>query len=510
MLDERALVEAAAKKAGVSPADVTSFRLRRRAIDARRGKVRMDLAVDLFLLGASAARTRPRPPELATLGKEPRVVIVGSGPAGIFCAWTLAQAGIGTVVLERGKAVPARRRDIAALQRRGELDPESNYAFGEGGAGMFSDGKLFTRSRKRGPIPKILEALVAYGAPEQILVDARPHVGTTRLPVVITSVREHLEDAGVIFRFESRVDGLVLDGERVRGVVLADGTRVGAEAVVLAPGHSARDVHRWLDEAGVRLVFKPFAMGIRIEHPQPLIDRIQLGALAGHSALGPASYRLVERIGRRSVFSFCMCPGGHIAPTSTERDCQVVNGWSPTGRRGRFANSGFVVEVDAETLLEAGLDPDDPFAGVRLQRGLERSAYAAGGGSFVAPAQCLSDFVRATRSDDLPPSSYLRGLRPAPLDELLGPLAAPLREGLARAAEKMPGWLCDESVAVGVESRTSCPLRIERDEEALSAVGRPGLFPCGEGAGYAGGIMSSAADGIRVARAVERALGAGR
>jgi uncharacterized FAD-dependent dehydrogenase len=510
MLDERALVQAAAKKAGLAASDVTSMRVRRRAIDARRGRVRMDLGVDLFLLGASSDEEVPRPPELPSLREEPRVVIVGSGPAGMFCAWKLARRGIRAIVLERGKSVRARRRDIATLQRKGKLDPESNYAYGEGGAGTFSDGKLYTRARKRGSVAQILEAFAAYGAPTQILVDARPHVGTTRLPHVITSMREHLESAGVVFRFESRVDGLALDGERVRGVTLSDGTRIDAEAVVLAPGHSARDVHRWLDEAGVRLAFKPFAMGVRIEHPQALIDRIQLGSLAGHPALGAATYRLVERVGGRGVFSFCMCPGGHIAPTSTEGGCQVVNGWSATGRHGRFANSGFVVEVDAKTLVEAGLDVDDPLGGVRLQRNLEQAAFSAGGGGFVAPAQRLWDFVSAEASSDLPPSSYVRGLRPAPLHELLGPLFLSLKVALVRVGEKMPGWLGEQAVAVGVESRTSCPVRIEREQDALVAVGRPGLYPCGEGAGYSGGIVSSAADGIRVAEAIERALGAPR
>jgi uncharacterized FAD-dependent dehydrogenase len=506
MLDEGALVEVAAKKVGLALSDVSSFRLRRRAIDARRGRVRLDIGVDLFVLGSSPDEERPRPRELPSLAGEPRVVIVGSGPAGLFCALELARRGIRAIVLERGKTVRARRRDIAALQRTGKLDPESNYAYGEGGAGTFSDGKLYTRARKRGPLGEILEAFVAYGAPFEILVDARPHVGTTRLPRVITGMREHLESAGVVFRFESRVDGLVLRGPRVCGVILADGTRIDAEAVVLAPGHSARDVQRWLDQAGVRLAFKPFAMGIRIEHPQALIDRMQFGSLAGHPALGAATYRLVERVGERGVFSFCMCPGGHIAPTSTESDCQVVNGWSPTGRRGRFANSGFVVEIDAGTLTEAGLDRDDALAGVRLQRKLESEAFSAGGGGFVAPAQRLVDFVNAEHSSDLPASSYVRGLRSAPLSELLGPLHVPLKAALVRAGERMPGWLGEDAIAVGVESRTSCPVRIEREQDALVAVGRPGLFPCGEGAGYSGGIVSSAADGIRVAEAVERAL----
>jgi hypothetical protein len=391
---------------------------------------------------------------------------------------------------------------LADLTQRGELNPESNYCFGEGGAGTFSDGKLYTRAHKRGKTRAVLEAFVAYGASPDILIDARPHIGTNKLPGVVTRMREHLESAGVRFAFGTRVDGLVRQGDAVTGVRLSGGVPVHARAVVVAPGHSARDVHGWLRDAGVRVSFKPFAIGVRIEHPQAFIDRLQFGDLAGHPALGAASYRLVEQACDAGVFSFCMCPGGFIAPAATEPGGQVVNGWSPSSRGGRFANSGLVTEVGLPQLDHAGLDPADPLAGVTYQRTLERSAYQAGGGDYVAPAQCLTDFAAGRDSPTLPPCSYPRGLKSARVDALLGPLAAPLRLALARVSEKMPGFVTDEAVAVAVESRTSCPVRVERDRDTLQALGCDALYPVGEGAGFAGGIMSAALDGIRAAEAI--------
>jgi hypothetical protein len=327
-------------------------------------------------------------------------------------------------------------------------------------------------------------------------------------------MREHLASAGVDLRFDTRVDGLRLSagaGGRVRGVTLASGDAIAAEAVVLAPGHSARDVYRWLAAAGVHLEFKPFAMGVRIEHPQPTIDRIQYGELAGHPALGAAYYRLVERPacgdGPCAVFSFCMCPGGHIVPATTEAGMQVVNGMSPHHRRGRFANSGFVTEVGAMTLRRAGLDPeDDPLAGLAFQAQLEARAYAAGGGGFVAPGQSLRALVAGELDRALPPTSYHRGLAPTRLDLLLGDLGAPIQAALARLGRRMPGFVSDEAVAVGVESRTSAPVRIPRDRETLESPRTPGLYPSGEGAGFAGGIVSAAIDGLRVAAAISRKL----
>jgi hypothetical protein len=334
------------------------------------------------------------------------------------------------------------------------------------------------------------------------LVDARPHIGTNRLPTVITNMREHLEAAGVELLFGHRAEGLEVRGGRVAAVRLAAGERIEVPAVVVAPGHSARDVHAWVREAGALVRFKPFAMGVRVEHRQSAIDRIQFGDLAGHPVLGAASYRIVERVAGLGVFSFCMCPGGIIAPAATEPEGLVVNGWSPSSRRGRFANSGFVVEIDGPMVARMGFDASDPMVGIAVQRSFERRAFAAGGGAFVAPAQRLDDFVHSRASTDLPSTSYPRGIRCGDLGEILQPLAAPLRQALAAVSRRMPGYVGHEAVAVALESRTSCPVRIERDPTSGCAIGCDGLFPCGEGAGYAGGIMSAALDGIKIARSV--------
>lgn len=501
--DHDAVLARAAKRAGVRTDSVFALRVRRRSIDARKGRVRIALVVELDLL--SAKEPEPvAPVELPALVGEPEVLVVGAGPAGMFCAWQLAQAGVSCLVLERGRRVRARRRDLAALTRRGVLDPDSNYCFGEGGAGTFSDGKLYTRSHKRGEVHRVLDALIGYGASPDIAVDARPHIGTNRLPGVITKMREHLESAGVRFVFESRVDELVTDHGMVAGVRLSDGTTIDARAVVVAPGHSARDVQQWVARAGAEVEFKPFALGVRIEHPQAFVDRIQFGSLAGHPLLGAASYRLVHQACGSGVFSFCMCPGGFMAPAATEAGGQVVNGWSPSSRRGRWANSGFVAEVGPELLAQTGLDPLDPFSGVEFQRRFERAAYDAGGGDYVGPAQRLDDFIERRVSRTLPDCSYPRGVQSARLDELLGPLHAPLSVALRSTDRAMPGFIGDHALAVGVESRTSSPVRTKRDPETLEALGVRGLWVCGEGAGFAGGIMSAALDGIRVAEAIAR------
>jgi uncharacterized protein len=506
LLDPEALRRAAAKAAGLRDADVRGVHVLRRAVDARRGRVRMHLEVAIDLPGMPYRPERPLPVDLPVLGGEPEVAIVGAGPAGMFCALELAKAGVRSTIVERGKQVRPRRHDLAALTKRGVVDPDSNYCFGEGGAGTFSDGKLYTRADKRGDVADVLRAFVAYGAPDDVLVDARPHIGTNKLPAVITAMRAHLEHAGVTFAFERRATGLVVDGSRVVGLRIADGDVLHVRAVVLATGHSARDVQRWLAQAGVALAFKPFAIGVRVEHPQALVDRLQYGALAGHPALGSASYRLVEQACGVGVFSFCMCPGGFIVPAATAPAEQVVNGWSPSSRRGRFANSGFVVEVGAELVAASGRSPDDPLAGVALQAELEARAYAAGGGGLVAPAQRIDDFVERRASSELPECSYPRGVVPVELDAVLGPLADPIRVALAHVGGRMRGFVGPQGIAVALESRTSSPVRIERDDEGASS-SHPGLFPCGEGAGQAGGIMSAALDGIRTARAIARALG---
>lgn len=501
LLDPARVRRAAAREAHVAEREVADARIVRKTIDARRHQVRVQLQVDVYRRPPPPERA-PEPLDLPALSGEPEVAIVGAGPAGLFCAWRLAQHGVRARVLDRGQALPQRRRDVAKLSQRGELDRDSNYCFGEGGAGTFSDGKLYTRANKRGPVRDVLEALCAYGADNEILRDGRPHIGTNRLPRVVDALCAHLRSAGHELHFGARVDDLLRDGERVTGVRLADGSAIAARAVVLATGHSAADVYRMLQRAGASLEPKPFAIGVRVEHPQAFIDRTQYGELAGHPALGAASYRLVERAGDVGVFSFCMCPGGHIVPAATAPGQQVVNGWSPSARRGRFANSGLVVEVGAAQLAEAGLDPSDPFAGLALQRELEARAYDAGGGAFVAPAQRLGDLLAQRASTDLPETSYPRGVVPARLDLLLGVVSAPLRHALAQITRRLRGFTGPDAVAVGLESRTSSPLRITRDSVSLQAPGLSGLYPAAEGAGYAGGIMSAALDGIRIADAI--------
>lgn len=507
LLDEARLRNAVLAKARIKARTLSALQIERKSIDARKGKVRVHLRVRVLLRGESVEPTVVEPQALPVLDTQsPRVVIVGAGPAGMFCAWELARQGIRSVVLERGKAVRERRLDLAALMRRGTLNPESNYCFGEGGAGTFSDGKLYTRAHKRGAVQQVLEAFVAYGAPSKIMVDARPHIGTNKLPGVVASMREHLESAGVEFRFETAVRGLKTRDGVAHGVQLDRGEGLEARAVVVAVGHSARDVHRFCAQAGARVEAKPFAVGVRVEHPQSFIDAAQYGDLAGHPALGAASYRLVERVGPRGVFSFCMCPGGFIAPAATSAAEQVVNGWSPSARAGAFANSGFVVEIDDALLAAHGLDPRDPFAGVMFQQELEGKAYVAGGGDFVAPAARIDDFVHGRVSSSLPVCSYKRGVSPADLGEVLGPLAAPLRQALLQVDAKIPGFAGAQGMAVAVESRTSCPVRTVRDGKTLESPTLAGLYPCGEGAGFAGGIMSAALDGIRIARSIASSL----
>ena len=490
--DPAALAAKLAKQVGASidqPLEV-----RKRSIDARRGRVRFHLTI-----GVAGEPTINAP--LRETSGDP-VVIVGAGPAGLFCAYELARAGVRAVILDRGKPVQARRRDLKGLTQHGRVDPDSNYCFGEGGAGTYSDGKLYTRSHKRGDVRDVLEILALYGAPPAILVDARPHIGSNKLPKVIEALREALARVGTEIRFGAHATSLVVRDGRAIGVRMADGGELIGRAVVLATGHSARDVHAMLIAAGVRLEAKPFAMGVRIEHPQPLIDRVQYGRFAGHAKLPAAPYRLAfTPPDGRGVFSFCMCPGGWIVPAATEPDGVVVNGMSLSRRDSPFANSGLVVAVEL-----TDLPGDDPLRGVALQKKLEQAAALAGGGALVAPATRATDFVRGKASSTVPATSYQPGLLAtdvaAVLDATGLPLAQRLRDGLVQFDRQMRGYLTDEAVLVGVESRTSSPVRVPRDATSLESPDLADLYPCAEGAGYAGGIVSAALDGMRVARAI--------
>ena len=480
--DPAALRRAAARAAHLGAEDLAEVRVLRRALDARRG-VRFRLRVRVYRHDEPVpAIEHPTPPSFPTPRRGRPVVVVGDGPAGNFAALRLAELRVPALIVERGKPVQARRRDLAALTKTGTVNPESNYCFGEGGAGTYSDGKLYTRAQKRGPVDAVLRQLVAHGAHPDILVDARPHIGSNRLPKVVQALRATLAGAGVETRFETRVEALLVERGAVHGVCTRDGAEIAAAA-------------------GAELAPKPFAVGVRVEHPQPVIDRAQYGADAERFTLPAAAYRLAATVDDRGVFSFCMCPGGWIVPATTEPDAVVVNGMSLSRRDSPFANSGIVVALEPEDVAALG------YAGVggghAFQAALETWAFRAGGGAQAAPAQRLTDFLARRASADLPRCSYVPGIRPARLDqELPAAIADRLAGALRRFARTLRGWDTRDAVLVGVETRSSSPVRIARDARTLEAVGVAGLYPSGEGAGYAGGIVSAALDGLGVAAAI--------
>ena len=428
------------------------------------------------------------------------VFVIGAGPAGLFCALELIELGWKPVVLERGKGVKERRRDLAVMNREKKVNPESNYCFGEGGAGTYSDGKLYTRSNKRGPVQKVLKCLVDHGAPDSILYDAHPHIGTNKLPQLVEGLRKTIEECGGEVRFNTKVEGFVVANDVIEALKLNGGITEKVEHVVLATGHSARDVFELLMESGIDIEAKPFAIGVRLEHPQSIIDQIQYKCDVRGDYLPPSSYSLVEQIQGRGVFSFCMCPGGIIAPAATADGEVVVNGWSPSKRNGKFANSGFVVSVDDRDF--EGFGKAGELRALRYQQHWEQKAFAATG-SLSAPAQRMEDFIQGRVSADLPENSYLPGLVSTNINEVLSPVIHQrIRESLIVLGQKMRSFRSNDAILVGVESRTSSPVRIPRLTDTLQHTRVRNLYPCGEGAGYAGGIMSAALDGMRVAQAV--------
>lgn len=485
---------------GVDINRIKELRIVKRSIDARQRRVMVNLTVDVFL----DSEPRPddsilSPVEYRELAADaPSAIVVGAGPAGLFASLRLIEEGIRPILLERGKSVEERSKDMARLSRENVVDPDSNYCFGEGGAGAYSDGKLYTRSKKRGPVEKILNVLVQHGAKEDILVDAHPHIGTDRLPQVIRGIRERIIKCGGEVRFQTRVERLVIEAGRVKGVVTASGEEINGP-VILATGHSARDVYRRLEEDKIKIEPKGIAVGVRVEHPQELIDRIQYHSPKGRGKfLPPAEYSMLTRVGGRGVYSFCMCPGGFIIPAATAPGQLVVNGMSPASRGTKWANSGMVVEVLPEDLSE--YDDYGNLKVMKFQEDIEARFSEDAGGTQNAPAQRLTDFVEGRDSASLPSTSYAPGIHPARLDKLLpGFVADRLREGFREFGRKSRGYLTREAAVIGAETRTSSPVRIPRDSEKLTHIEIDGLYPCGEGAGYAGGIVSAAIDGDRCA-----------
>jgi len=497
---------------------VKGFNILKRSIDARKKTIYINLSLQAFI------DEPPLPLEHKIIHHPDvsrsvsRVVVIGAGPAGLFAALKLVEEGTKPIIIERGKDVRARRRDLASLNKDGILNSESNYCFGEGGAGTYSDGKLYTRSSKRGSIERILNLFVQFGAPDNILSDAHPHIGTNKLPQIITAMRKQLEDSGAEFHFEKKLVDLEIKNGKIIAAVTADSDRIEADAFILATGHSARDIFTLLQRLKLRIEAKPFALGIRIEHPQHLIDHIQYHGDSSNNFLPPASYSLVEQVKGTGVFSFCMCPGGIIAPASTDQGELVVNGWSPSKRNNPFANSGMVVQVsekDAWNILKVNkeanhdsvLKEEDPLLLLKFQQLVEQKAFVAGGGKFKAPAQRMADFVNKKESASLPDNSYLPGLSGADLSSVLPKyIYNSLSGAFVAFGKKMKGYLTNDAIVVATESRTSSPVRIPRDRELLSHPQLENLYPCGEGAGYAGGIVSAAMDGERVASVIYERL----
>jgi len=507
--DESIVKQYAAQHLSLPANAVTGYQIIKQSIDARGKQPWIMLTIQAFANEPYHERII-RKLQLRDVSKAPHnVIIVGAGPAGLFAALTLIEQGIKPVLLERGKDVRSRRRDLAILNKQGIVNPESNYCFGEGGAGTYSDGKLYTRSTKRGDVERILNILAQFGAHERILYEAHPHIGTNKLPEIITAIREQILACGGEFLFEQKVTDLLLQNSTVKGVKTAGGNVFNAHAVIIATGHSARDIFELLHRQNILIECKPFALGVRIEHPQSIIDSIQYHCAAGQTRgeyLPPASYSLVQQVHERGVFSFCMCPGGIIAPAATSPGELVVNGWSPSKRNNPFANSGIVTSVEVKDVIKFQKE-NSPLAGMYFQQRVEQKAFEYGGGKFVAPAQRMGDLTQKKISSSLPDCSYLPGIAAAPLNEVLPAfIFSSLQQAFIEFGKKMKGYFTNEAVVVATESRTSSPVRIPRDAETTQHPQIKNLYPCGEGAGYAGGIVSAAMDGERVANSIVKKL----
>lgn len=488
------------KKLNLDFKRIQGIKIRKRSIDARSKNVVFRIRVLVFI-DEVPIQEKFKVNYKNVADKKP-VIIIGAGPAGLFAALQCIENGLKPIIIERGKDVQTRRRDLANINKLGIVNPDSNYCFGEGGAGTYSDGKLYTRSNKRGDVQKVLQLFVDHGATEDILVDARPHIGTNKLPHIIAAIRNTIIENGGEVHFDKTVVDILSSFGKMNGVKLLSGETINAENVVVATGHSARDMYELFHKKGWALEAKGFALGVRIEHPQKVIDSAQYHCEVRSEFLPPAYYSLVEQVKGRGVFSFCMCPGGIIAPCATAEGEIVVNGWSPSKRNNPYANSGTVVQVNLEDIKSSR---ENPFALLDFQREIEQKAFLAGGGNQVAPAQRMIDFINGRTSTDLPVNSYMPGTKSVNLDEILPDfISQSLKGALPLFGKKMKGYLTNEAILVGVESRTSSPIRIPRDSKTLQHQQVAGLFPCAEGAGYAGGIISAAIDGMNCINAISK------
>lgn len=501
--DDAAIKKIAATLSGIEPAAITEILVIKRSIDARKKNIRVNLTVEVFTGDSSINEVTPFNHNDVSLKQE--IIIVGAGPAGLFAALRLIELGLRPVIIERGRDVSSRKIDIARISREHIVDPDSNYCFGEGGAGTYSDGKLYTRSKKRGDNSRVLELLCLNGANRNILYEAHPHLGTDKLPRIISNIRQTILDAGGLFILGKRVTDFLIENNAMKGVVTSDNEKYYSPFVILATGHSARDIYEICINRGVDLEMKQFAMGVRVEHPQELIDKIQYHGSTRGDFLPASSYNLAKQVDGRGVYSFCMCPGGFIVPSATSQEEVVVNGMSPSERNSPYANSGIVVEIKPEDL--AKYSKYGILAGLEFQKDLEREAWKNGGHTQKAPAQRLMDFVNGESSGSLPKVSYFPGVTASPLHSWLPKsIGRRLRDGFRLFGQLMNGYLTNEAVVLGVESRTSSPVRIPRVPGTLRHIKISGLYPAGEGSGYAGGIVSSAVDGMRAAEEISKEI----
>lgn len=504
--NETLLKEKIADELGKPVRDINGWHLLRRSLDARSKQVWYQLKLNVFIQEPFLARDFKTVEFREVHNAKKSVVIIGAGPAGLFAALRLIENGIQPIILERGKDVRARRRDLAVLNQKGIINPESNYCFGEGGAGTYSDGKLYTRSNKRGSIQDALNLFVQFGADEKILYEAHPHIGTNKLPQIITSMRQQIIACGGAVHFEEKVVDFIIEQNSIVEAVTSSGNRYKADGFILATGHSARDIFELLHRKNILIEAKPFALGVRVEHPQEIINRLQYKCSLEQmqaQALPPASYSLVEQVTGKGVFSFCMCPGGVIAAASTNVNELVVNGWSPSKRNNPFANSGMVVQIDIEDAFhyfKGKIEASNPLLLMHFQAAIEQSCYTAGGGHFKAPAQRMVDFSTRKVSQQLNECSYIPGVSSVNLHDVLPSFVSNrLAEAFVAFGKKMKGYYTNEAMLLATESRTSSPIRIPRDKDSLAHLQINNLYPCGEGAGFAGGIISAAMDGKKIA-----------